>query len=73
MNRDFMAAGFGNVAVGHLPGPAGGRQRRADGAELAAGARSRWAPIFAGLWMLVILVLFSGRSAGCRSPRSRAS
>ncbi|HEY6397574.1 MAG TPA: SulP family inorganic anion transporter [Solirubrobacteraceae bacterium] len=28
--------------------------------NVAAGARSRWASIFSGLWMLLILVLFSG-------------
>ena len=28
--------------------------------NLAASARSRWAAIFSGVWMLLILVLFSG-------------
>jgi len=28
--------------------------------NVAAGGRSRWASIFSGLWMLLILVLFSG-------------
>jgi SulP family sulfate permease len=30
--------------------------------NVAAGARGRWASIFSGLWMLAILVAFSGSS-----------
>ena len=60
MNRDFMAAGFGNVAASIFRGlPVGGSVGQ-TALDLAAGARSRWAPIFAGVWMLAILVLFSG-------------
>ena len=39
-----------------VPWHAGGRLGRLDRAEQGAGARSRWAVIFSGVWMLVILI-----------------
>jgi SulP family sulfate permease len=59
-NRDFIAQGAGNVASGLFRGmPVGGSVGQ-TALNIAAGARSRWAAIFSGLWMLVILVAFGG-------------
>ena len=59
-NRDFLAQGAGNVASGLFRGmPVGGSVGQ-TALNIAAGARSRWAAIFSGLWMLVILVAFGG-------------
>ena len=57
-NRDFMAQGVGNVASGLFRGmPVGGSVGQ-TALNIAAGARSRWAAIFSGLWMLLILIAF---------------
>jgi SulP family sulfate permease len=59
-NRDFVAQGAGNVASALFRGmPVGGSVGQ-TALNVAAGARSRWAAIFSGLWMLVILVAFGG-------------
>jgi sulfate permease, SulP family len=59
-NRDFIAQGVGNVASGLFRGQPVGGSVGQTALNVAAGARSRWASIFSGLWMLLILVLFSG-------------
>ena len=57
-NRDFMAQGAGNVASGLFRGmPVGGSVGQ-TALNIAAGARSRWAAIFSGVWMLIILIAF---------------
>src|SRR5450755_1603487 len=58
-NRDFIAQGIGNVASGLFRGQPVGGSVGQTALNLAAGARSRWASIFRGVWMLLILVLFS--------------
>ena len=59
-NRDFIAQGIGNLASGLFRGqPVGGSVGQTS-LNVAAGARGRWASIFSGVWMLLILVLFSG-------------
>ncbi|MFI7061307.1 SulP family inorganic anion transporter [Kribbella sp. NPDC050124] len=58
-DRDFIAQGIGNLAAGFFRGqPVGGSVGR-TALNQAVGARSRWAAICAGLWMLVILAAFS--------------
>ena len=59
-NRDFIAQGIGNVASGLFRGQPVGGSVSQTALNTAAGARSRWASIFSGLWMLLILVAFSG-------------
>ena len=60
VDRDFIAQGVANVASGLFKGqPVGGSVGQTS-LNLAAGARSRWAAIFSGLWMLVILAVLSG-------------
>jgi sulfate permease, SulP family len=59
-NRDFIAQGVGNLASGLFRGiPVGGSVGR-TALNIASGARGRWASIFSGLWMLAILIVFSG-------------
>jgi SulP family sulfate permease len=59
-NRDFVAQGVGNVASGLFRGQPVGGSVGQTALNRAAGARTRWASIFSGLWMLAILVVFSG-------------
>lgn len=59
-NRDFIAQGIGNLASGFFRGQPVGGSVGQTALNVSAGGRSRWASIFSGLWMLLILVLFSG-------------
>ncbi|MFG1992609.1 SulP family inorganic anion transporter [Actinoplanes sp. NPDC048988] len=59
-NRDFLAQGVGNLLAGLFRGqPVGGSVGR-TALNVAAGAADRWAAVFSGLWMAVLLLLFSG-------------
>jgi SulP family sulfate permease len=59
-NRNFVAQGVGNVASGFFKGQPVGGSVGQTALNKAVGARSRWAAIFSGLWMLIILAVFSG-------------
>jgi sulfate permease, SulP family len=59
-DRDFIAQGLGNIASGLFQGQPVGGSVGQTALNIAAGARTRWASIFSGVWMLVILVAFSG-------------
>jgi SulP family sulfate permease len=59
-NRNFLAQGVGNVASGFFKGQPVGGSVGMTALNKAVGARTRWAAIFSGLWMLVILAVFSG-------------
>ena len=59
-DRDFLAQGVGNLLAGLFRGqPVGGSVGR-TALNIASGAADRWASIFSGLWMAVLLLLFSG-------------
>lgn len=59
-NGNFAAQGIANLASGLFRGlPVGGSVGN-TALNLAAGARTRWAGISSGIWMLFILVLFGG-------------
>ena len=58
-NRDFFAQGVGNIAAGLFQGQPVGGSVGQTALNIAAGARTRWASIFSGVWMLVILIAFS--------------
>lgn len=59
-NGDFAAQGLGNLASGLFRGiPVGGSVGN-TALNVTAGARTRWAAISSGMWMLLILVVFSG-------------
>jgi sulfate permease, SulP family len=59
-NRDFVAQGVGNIASGFFKGMAVGGSVGQTALNTSAGAKGRWASIFSGIWMLVILAVFSG-------------
>jgi sulfate permease, SulP family len=59
-SRDFFAQGVANVASGLFRGlPVGGSVGQ-TALNVTAGAQTRWAAIFSGLWMLFIVVVFAG-------------
>jgi SulP family sulfate permease len=59
-SRDFSAQGVANVAAGCFQGmPVGGSVGQ-TALNVSAGAKSRWANIFAGLCLALIIVVFSG-------------
>jgi SulP family sulfate permease len=59
-NQDFVAQGVGNVLAGLFRGQPVGGSVGQTALNVAAGASGRWAAIFSGIWMAVILVAFSG-------------
>ena len=59
-NRDFLAQGAGNVAASLFQGQPVGSSVGQTALNITAGARDRWAGIFSGVWLLLILALFSG-------------
>ncbi|MGV9800293.1 SulP family inorganic anion transporter [Mycobacterium sp. NPDC003449] len=62
MNGDFLAQGAANTLGGFFGAlPTGGSLSR-TGVATSAGARTRWAGIFAGIW-LAALVLIAGSAA----------
>jgi len=59
-NGDFKAQGIGNLASGLFRGlPVGGSVGN-TALNVSAGARTRWAAIWSGVWMVAILAVFSG-------------
>lgn len=59
-SRDLVAQGAANVASGLLSGiPAGGSVGQ-TALNVTVGARSRWAGVTGGVWMLVIVLLVPG-------------
>lgn len=60
VSRDFIAQGAANVASGFFRGLPVGGSLSTTALTVLSGARSHWAPIFAGLWMAVIVVFFPG-------------
>lgn len=59
-SRDFIAQGTANVASGLFQGIPVGGSLGATAMNVTSGARTRWSVIFAGLWMAIIVVAFSG-------------
>ena len=59
-DRDFIAQGAGNLASGLFQGQPVGGSVGQTALNSSSGATTRWAAVFAGAWMLVILVAFSG-------------
>lgn len=58
-SRDFTAQGAANVAASLVRGmPVGGSVGQ-TALNVSAGARTRWANIFAGLWIAVVILLLS--------------
>jgi SulP family sulfate permease len=59
-NQDFVAQGVGNLVSGLFRGQPVGGSVGLTALNVSAGAAGRWAAIFSGLWMAVLLLLFSG-------------
>jgi SulP family sulfate permease len=59
-NRDFLAQGVGNLLAGLFRGQPVGGSVGQTALNVSAGAAGRWASIFSGLWMALLLLLFSG-------------
>lgn len=58
VSRDIIAQGAANIAAGSFAGiPAGGSVGQ-TALNINVGAKSRWAGILAGVWMLAIVLLF---------------
>jgi SulP family sulfate permease len=55
-NRDFIAQGIANVAASLFQGQPVGGSVGQTALNQASGAASRWAAIFSGLWIAVVLV-----------------
>lgn len=67
-DQDIIAQGVGNLATGFFRGiPVGGSVGQ-TALNVAAGGRTRWAAIWSGVWMLVILAIFSGLVAKFAVP-----
>ena len=63
VDRDMLAQGAGNIAAGIFSGiPAGGSVGQ-TALNVSVGAQTRWSGIFAGLWVLAI-ILFLARPVG---------
>ena len=59
-NQDIIAQGVGNLASGLFRGMAVGGSVGQTALNVSVGGRTRWAAIWSGIWMLVILAIFSG-------------
>jgi SulP family sulfate permease len=60
VNRDFAAQGAGSILAGFFKGQPVGGSVGSSALNVASGAKTRWASIFGGLWMLLILAAFAG-------------
>lgn len=68
ISRDFVAQGAANVASGFFRGLPVGGSVSATALGIVSGARTRWAGIFAGVWMAVIVVGIPGLVAYVAMP-----
>jgi sulfate permease, SulP family len=67
-NQDIIAQGAGNLAAGFFRGIAVGGSVGQTALNVTVGGRTRWAAIWSGVWMLVILAIFSGLAAKIAVP-----
>ena len=59
-SRDFVAQGVANVASGLFQGQPVGGSVSSTALSVQAGAQTRWAAVFAGFWMALILAILTG-------------
>jgi sulfate permease, SulP family len=59
-SRDFFAQGAANLASGFFRGLPIGGSLSTTALTVLSGSRSRWAAIFAGLWMALLVIVFPG-------------
>jgi sulfate permease, SulP family len=67
-NQNIIAQGAGNLASGFFRGIGVGGSVGQTALNVTSGARTRWAAIWSGVWMLVILAIFSGLVAKIAMP-----
>jgi len=67
-NQDIIAQGAGNLAAGFFRGMAVGGSVGQTALNVSSGGRTRWAAIWSGVWLLVILAIFSGLVAKIAMP-----
>lgn len=60
VSRDFLAQGAANMASGLFRGLPVGGSLSATAINVISGARTRWASIFGGVWMALIVVTVPG-------------
>jgi SulP family sulfate permease len=60
VSRDFIAQGAANIASGFFRGLPVGGSLSTTALTVVSGARTHWAPIFAGVWMALLVVVFPG-------------
>ncbi len=59
-SQDFTSQGIANVAASLVRGQPVGGSVGQTALNISSGAHTRWAAIFSGLWLLLILLAFSG-------------
>ncbi|MDG3009474.1 SulP family inorganic anion transporter [Rhodococcus sp. D2-41] len=59
-NQDFAGQGVGNIASALFGGQPVGGSVGQTAVNVTAGAKSRWGGVLSGLWMVLILIAFSG-------------
>ena len=59
-NQDIIAQGAGNLAAGFFRGIGVGGSVGSTALNVSVGGKTRWATIWTGVWMLIILAIFSG-------------
>jgi SulP family sulfate permease len=59
ISRDFFGQGVANVATGLFSGIPAGGSNSGTALMVSAGARSRWANIFAGIAVAIVVLLFA--------------
>lgn len=59
VSRDFFGQGLGNIATSFFQGIPGGGSMSGTAVSINAGAQSRWANILAGLFVILIVLLFA--------------
>ncbi len=67
-NQDIIAQGAGNLAAGFFRGMTVGGSVGQTALNVSSGGKTRWAAIWSGVWMLVILAIFSGLVAKIAMP-----
>ena len=68
LSRDFVAQGTANVAAGLFRGIPVGASLATTALGVISGARSRWSPIFGGIWVSVIVLAFPAFIARVAMP-----
>lgn len=57
-SRDFVGQGLGNIAGSFFQSMGSGGSLSRSGVSVESGAQSRWAGVFAGIWLALIVLLF---------------